>query len=133
MQMIVVDRIAQLFRQRAVELIGVHNGGENVLRAVFLLREAKNLLIEPAGVVIAAVFLEVRGVHIEDHLIEELWSARQCSCFLKTIGGEDGQDRLILQLFVVCSYFSLFPSYRVLSFLQAAGGQPISRLKTVMK
>ena len=50
----------------------MHDGGEDVLRAVFLLGEAEDLLIEAAGVFIAAVFLEVRGVHIEDHLVEEL-------------------------------------------------------------
>ena len=71
MQMIVVDRVAQVFRQSAVEFVSVHDGGEDVLRAVFLLREAEDLRIETAGVVITAVFLKVGRVHIEDHFVEE--------------------------------------------------------------
>ena len=72
MQMVVVDRVAQLFRQRAVQFISVHDGGENVFRAILLLREAEDLLIKATGVVIAAVFLKVGRVHVENHFIEKL-------------------------------------------------------------
>ena len=52
-------RMAELIGQGGVQLIGVHDGGEDVLRAVFLLGETIDLFIERAGVIIAALILEV--------------------------------------------------------------------------
>ena len=50
----------------------MHDGGDNVLLSIFLLGEVERLFIKPAGIFIAAVFLEIGGVHIEDHFIEHL-------------------------------------------------------------
>ena len=50
----------------------MHDGGDNVLLAIFLLGEVERLFIKPTGIFIAAAFLEIGGVHIEDHFIEHL-------------------------------------------------------------
>ena len=59
-----------LIRQRAVQFVGVHHSRKDVSRPILFFSKVECLFIELPGVLVAAVFLKVRGVHIEDHFVE---------------------------------------------------------------
>ena len=61
-----VDVFAQRFGHRAVSLVGVHDSGEDELLAAHNLRGGVKLF----GELVAAVVVEVRGVHVKDQLSE---------------------------------------------------------------
>ena len=81
MQVVVVDRLAQFFGHRLVDLIGVHNCRHNVVLTVNLTAETVGFLVELLGVFVAAVFLKVPCVHINDQLIKN-----GCPGFLSSCG-----------------------------------------------
>ena len=70
-QVVVIDRLAQFFGHRLIDLIGVHNCRHNVVLAVNLTAEAIGFLVELPGIFVAAVLLKVPCVHINDQLIED--------------------------------------------------------------
>ena len=80
-QVVVVDRLAQFFGHRLVDLIGVHNCRHNVVLAVNLTAEAIGFLVELLGVFVSTVLLKVPCVHINDQLIKD-----RCAGFLSSCG-----------------------------------------------
>ena len=71
MKMVVVDILSQSLGHSPVPLIRVHNGGENeLLTSDDLHRGFISVRIELLGKFIAAVVVEVGGVHVEDQLAE---------------------------------------------------------------
>ena len=80
-QVVVVDRLAHFFRHCLVDFIGVHNCRHDVLLAVNLAAETVGFFIELIGIFVAAVFLKVLCVHINDQLVED-----GCTGFLSSCG-----------------------------------------------
>ena len=76
-----VDRLAQFFGYRLVDFIGVHNRRNNIFLAVYLTAETVGFLIKLLDVFVAAVFLKVLCVHINDQLIQD-----RCTGFLSSCG-----------------------------------------------
>ena len=80
-QVVVVDRLAQFFGHRLVDFIGVHNRRHDVLLAVNLAAEAVGFLVELLGIFVAAVFLKVPCVYINDQFVKDC-----CTGFLSSCG-----------------------------------------------
>ena len=71
MKVVVVDVLAQRLGHRAVSLVGVHDSGENVLLAAHDLHGGfVGVGVEAFCKLVAAVVVEVRGVHVKDQLAE---------------------------------------------------------------
>ena len=73
MKVVMVHILPQLFRHGPVPFIGVHHRRENVLLATHDVHSGLvSVLIELLGKFIAAVIIEIGGIHIEDKLTELL-------------------------------------------------------------
>ena len=69
MKMIMVDFSPQSFGHGAIDLVGVHDGGEDILLTAHDLdRGFVGILIELLGELVAAVIIEIGRVDIEDKL-----------------------------------------------------------------
>ena len=62
--MVVIDWLAVLLGQGEIDLIGVHNGGEDIVLAVHLYGKPIGFFIKPSGIFIAAVSFKVVGVDV---------------------------------------------------------------------
>ena len=91
MKVVMVHVFAQLFGHSPVPFIGVHHRREDVLLAPHNVHSGLvSVLIELLGKIIAAVVVEIGGVHIEDKLTE-LFHIR----FQATGGDGAGGDQTI--------------------------------------
>ena len=62
--MVVIDRFSVLLGQGKIDLIGVHNGGEDIVLAVHLYGKLIGFGVKPLGVFIAAVGFKIVGVDV---------------------------------------------------------------------
>lgn len=67
--MVVVNGIAVFIGQRKVDFIGVHYGGEDIILAVKFFGKIIRFFIKRFGKIVAAVFLKIFRVNIEDKLV----------------------------------------------------------------
>lgn len=80
MKMIMVDRLSQFLRYRLVDFIGVHDRRDDVFLAVNPTGETVCFFVKCPRILIAAPFLKILRVHINNHLIKERGVFSQSSC-----------------------------------------------------
>ena len=75
-----VDRLSQFLRYRLVDFIGVHDRRDDVFLAVNPTGETVCFFVKCPRILIAAPFLKILRVHINNHLIKERGVFSQSSC-----------------------------------------------------
>jgi len=75
-QMVVINRLSVLFSHSDIQLISVHDCGNNIVFSIELFCKMERFFIESAGEIIAAVPLEIVCIHIQNHLVKDC-----CVCF----------------------------------------------------
>ena len=90
-----VDGFPHLLRYRLVDFIGVHDRRDDIFLAVNPTGETVGFFIERSGILIAAPFLKVPCVHVNDQFIED------CRSLFLSSGGDFALvDELLKKLVV---------------------------------